>query len=177
MRNARTPLRIILIATLLIAGCATGPEHASCSLFDKKIYFPDGFDQGDGMGAYLDVKNNYMAVADQVFPLTKCKNDLSKVCFISEYFTFASRHYKDIASWVENGYHFAIVGRGTCPASICKNAPHDTYIITSHQEYKDIDFYYSDRCGLMGWKMYYSEDDGSENVEKYNVPAYIRDSR
>jgi hypothetical protein len=152
-------------------------ERAACCPSGHKVYFPDGFDHADGMGAYIDLGSKSMAVADQVFPLSQCKSHTSKICFISEYFTFSSRHYKDVATWFENGYKFTIFAGGRCSQSICKNAPPDTYIISSRQDYKDIEFYYIDKCGLMGWKMTYAQDDGFVDNETYYVPAYIPDKR
>ena len=128
------------------------------------------------MGAYIDIDGRKMAVADQVFPLDACKSNLAKVCFISEYFTFSSRHYKDVATWSENGYKFMLFGGGHCGPQQCKNSPPDTHVIFSRQKEKGIMFYYSDRCGLMGWKVTWDPDeDGFVEIEDYSVPAYIPD--
>lgn len=169
--------RISVLVLVLAAAAVSGQERAACCPTSEKVYFPGGFDHSDGLRAYIDIKSQKMAVADQVFPLHDCKEAISRLCFISEYFTFSSRHYKDVATWSANGYQFTIVSTGSCKPEVCKNAPLGTYIIFSRQGDKNIEFYYNDQCGLMGWKVAYDVlEDGFMDIETYNVPAYIPDN-
>lgn len=167
LRFARKQLTFAGVAMTFVA-TAFGVGRVNCPTINERLYFQDGVDHDDGMVADLDFAHNVLRVADQQYAISNCRGSGGVICFKSDYFTFSSGPRGNKVSWEINGYVFR-VSPEKCNPGRCKNSGNDSYIILSTQKKKMIEFYYSDRCGLLGWKVTYPPENGEIYVDTFYV--------
>ena len=83
---------------------------ATCANLKKQSYFfPNGVDAENGMSADLNFDDNYLRVADVVYPLGACANDGVGYCGATEYMTFYWPESGE-GNWNKEGNGFEQIG-------------------------------------------------------------------
>ena len=144
-------LSAIAVGSLLCAGSA----GAHCGAKN-----PDYFLVGGSSDYVVRISFDRKTLLDvsQLNNLEDCPGSTAKLCFISKALTFASEPTPGAASWTVDGLAFKATG--LCTSKLCQKMKMDLKVIHSSRYGNDIDFYYNDACGLMGWSMTYPKEKG-----------------
>jgi hypothetical protein len=122
---------------------------------------PDYFLEGGSSDYVIRISFDRKTLLDisQLNILQDCPGSAAKLCFISKALTFSSEPTQGAAAWTVDGLEFKMAG--ICASKVCQKMKVELNVIHSSRYGNDIDFYYDDACGLMGWTMT-SPKDGSE---------------
>ena len=138
--------------------------YAHCPLACS--YYLDGHDAGDGMGAMIDFETRRLSVAGDMFVLDPCHEARIGVCFSSDYMSFKGPS-ADARSWTHDGSKFLLKGHRKLVLArdeICADVIHST------QKVGEFEFIFSDKHGLLGWRLSYQTLEGEPATYEYLLP-------
>lgn len=149
--------KLSLIAPILPFLCMADATNSSLAT-GVKFYYENGVYRGDGVMIVLDLDKKIMLDVETVYHLRDCVKSSAKLCFTSNALTFSSEPAPGAISWAVNGLKFKV--SGLCTSMLCEKMKMKLKVIHSSQRGNEIDFYYSDSCGLMGWSTTYPKEKG-----------------
>lgn len=144
---------LIAFAPLVFAG------HSS----QTSVFYPEGVNRHDGMGAVLDFGNRRLSVAGDMFELNKCMETEPQYCFSSDYMNFSAPP-KGKKSWVVADVRYLLAGQ-TVKRIKGKELCVDS--ISSEQKTGRFSFYFNQGVGLIGWRIEYTTLGGEKASEEY----------
>jgi hypothetical protein len=106
----------------------------------------------------IDFDRKTLLEISQLNNLQNCPGSTAKLCFISKALTFSSEPTSGATKWTVDGMEFKATG--ICTSKVCQELKMELKVIHSSRNGNDIDFYYNDACGLMGWSTTYPKEKG-----------------